>query len=460
MCLYQSRDKKNYCLYCNLYQTQVSRHIIRQHSEEPEVAELISLKQSNPSAFLKGLVKLRNMGNFSRNVKVIQGEEFGFVVSRRSCEYKGLLDYIPCVYCYAFLRRCDVKRHICDWRAKNDIDKFNLQHSLNRALLESACLRGNQEKWVRDIREFVQQHMAMDDISKVVDEDSHILFCGALLVKMLGEERVEEISQKLTFLGKLSLTLQTRNPAKKNLESFITGQSFDAVIKAAGEISGAVKSNERGQALIHPSIPFEVGYMLALIATVKKGRALMCGNKQDLYNSEAFLSCLQREQSRFISQGLSTFMKTASSITDTEPLQANTYGISVCFVPRQNTIATNEQREITSSTDGQESDFACGRERSPPRPAGDNNNRTDILVREKYGISRKNIIATITNAPREITISNDGPDGDPESGAARTSESAAKRPFSSNNCIDIATVSTTKNVRLTDVFRISLLCLA
>ena len=143
--------------------------------------------------------------------------------------------------------------------------------------------------------------MAMDDISKVVEEDRHILFCGALLVKMLGKGRVDEISQKLTFLGKLSLTLQITNPAKKNLESFITGQSFDAVIKAAKEISGAVKSNERGQTLEHPSLPFEVGYMLALIATVKKGWALVCLDRHDLYTSETFLSCLPREQSISVS---------------------------------------------------------------------------------------------------------------------------------------------------------------
>ena len=386
------KSKKNYCLYCNLCQSQIPRHIIRQHSEESEVAQLLRLKQSNPSAFLKGLFKLRNMGNFLHNVKVIQGEEFGFVVSRRSYEYKGLLDYIPCVYCYAFLRRCDVKRHICDWRDKNDVDKFNLQHSLNRALLESACLLGNQEKWVRDIREFVQQHMAMDDISKVVQEDSHILFCGALLVKMLGKVKVEEISQNLTFLGKLSLTLQTTNPAKKNLESFITGQAFDAVIKAAGEISGAVKSNERGQALEHPSLPFEVGYMLALIATVKKGRALVCRDKQDLYNSGEFFSCLQREQSLSVSLGFkdtpedSTLMETASSIAKTRPLYACAYETPACLAPRKNTTASNVPQEITSPTDGQESGAACGSESTAKGPPARGSNEAAILVSKKHDV--------------------------------------------------------------------------
>ena len=257
------------------------------------MAQLLRLKQSKSSDFLRRAEKLRKMGNFLHNVKVIQGEELGSVVSRRAPECHDLL---PCLYCYGFISTHCFYKHRCDWRDNDDDNKFNIGHSLNRALLDSACLLGNQEKWVRDIREFVQQHMAMDDISKVVEEDRHILFCGALLVKMLGKGRVDEISQKLTFLGKLSLTLQTTNPAKENLESFITGQSFDAVIKAAGEISGAVKGNERCQTLEHPSLPFEVGYMLALIATVKKGRALVCLDRHDLFTSETFLSCLQREQ--------------------------------------------------------------------------------------------------------------------------------------------------------------------
>ena len=262
------------------------------------MAQLLRLKQSKSSDFLRRAEKLRKMGNFLHNVKVIQGEELGPVVSRRAPECHDLL---PCLYCYGFISTHCFYKHRCDWRDNDDDNKFNIGHSLNRALLDSACLLGNQEKWVRDIREFVQQHMAMDDISKVVEEDRHILFCGALLVKMLGKGRGDEISQNLTFLGKLSLTLQSTNPAKKNLESFITGQSFDAVIKAAGEISGAVKSNERGQTLEHPSLHFEVGYMLALIATVKKGWALVCLDRQDLDNSETFLSCLQREQSISVS---------------------------------------------------------------------------------------------------------------------------------------------------------------
>ena len=432
------------------------------------MAQLLRLKQSKSSDFLRRAEKLRKMGNFLHNVKVIQGEELGPVVSRRAPECHDLL---PCLYCYGFISTHCFYKHRCDWRDNDDDNKFNVGHSLNRALLDSACLLGNQEKWVRDIKEFVQQHMAMDDISKVVEEDRHILFCGALLVKMLGKGRVEEISQNLTFLGKLSLTLQTTNPAKKNLESFITGQAFDAVIKAAGEISGAVKSNERDQALEHPSLPFEAGYMLALIATVKKGRALVCLDRQDLDNSETFLSCLQREQSISVSpeskntlafspQKRKTFSGAITESSSAHAVGSCTQLDSVSSVENtESRISTRYNNKIASSSSSMDTiveksssskDTLVEKSSSSKDTLVEKSSSSMDTMMEKssssmdtmmekssssidtiMGKSSSSKVTMVEKAPRETTSLTDGLG--PRAGTACTNESSAQTPSSNNS---------------------------
>ena len=282
-------------------------------------------------------------------------------------------------------------RHILDLRDSNDFNKFKTRPSLCKVLLESTSSFERQKKWVQEIRKFVQQHMAMDDISKVVEEDSHILFCGALLVKMLGKGRVDEILHSLTFLGMLLLTLQKTNLGKKNLKTFISVGSFDAVMKAAEEVGKAIKIEEEGKTIGNETQSLEVGYMLAFIATVKRGRALVCGNKQDQYNSEAFLSSLQREQSRFLSsqskgaQGVSTQMETmcSSAVENIGPIhsistQSQTQTASLAS--SKETIVAHALGETTSMTDGLglKADVVCINERGARKPLGNNKDEVSL----------------------------------------------------------------------------------
>ena len=288
-------------------------------------------------------------------------------------------------------------RHILDLRDSNDFNKFKTRPSLCKVLLESTSPFERQKKWVQEIRKFVQQHMAMDDISKVVEEDSHILFCGALLVKMLGKGRVDEILHSLAFLGMLLLTLQKTNLGKKNLKSFISVSSFDAVMKAAEEVGKAIKIEEEGKTIGNETQSLEVGYMLAFIATAKRGRALVCGNKQDQYNSEAFLSSLQREQSRFLSsqskgaQGVSTQMETmcSSAVENTGPIRACAHSISTqsqtqtaFLASSKETIVANALGETTSMTDGLglKADVVCINERGARKPLGNNKDEVSLSI--------------------------------------------------------------------------------
>ena len=105
-------DKQHYCLFCAKPQTKLERHLLKQHSDEPEMLPYHSAAKAKKKSELS---KLRNLGNFQHNKKVLEQGSGSLVVKRKRKTGTETTkdDFVPCNRCYGFFLRKEIWRHHC-----------------------------------------------------------------------------------------------------------------------------------------------------------------------------------------------------------------------------------------------------------------------------------------------------------------------------------------------------------
>ena len=297
--------ERQYCFYCRVSVLEIDEHLIDMHPKEPEVMQLLPLRQSESTRkdFLIGVHKLKGMGNFLRNVEVLHAGRSDIAVAKQPKKILPVTDYLPCLYCYGLYVQHELWAHCERCKLRGDSAGFesNKLLSLSTALLESACLPEGEEAWLREVRQFVLPQEERDDISNTIGKDRLILRFGALLKSRFSRNRAVEISQKLIQLGRLVLALQENYPGEKYLEDFISGDGFDQVVKTSERLGGVVRTKDGGKDSSAPVEYLKWGFMLAMVGTVKRGWALKCCNIQDQSDAETFLSRLRYEPPNAVS---------------------------------------------------------------------------------------------------------------------------------------------------------------
>ncbi|GFS12152.1 breast cancer type 1 susceptibility-like protein [Elysia marginata] len=143
--------------------------------------------------------------------------------------------------------------------------------------------------------------MTPGDIYGVAKRDKLILSFGAVLIKKLGKAKALDISQRMRQLGRLTLKLLEIDPRKIYLQEFISGESFDTIIKATEELCEAMATSDGRRAFKMPSLATRLGYLLAKIGNVKRGCAIRHQNEVDRLAAETFLSLLKSEWTHTVS---------------------------------------------------------------------------------------------------------------------------------------------------------------
>ena len=281
------------------------------------------------------------------NLEVLQGKAFNFVVTGglSLSKYLPVSHALPCLYCYECFTRNGLHRHTdsCELKGKREFNLFNNnKNSLNRALLNSAALAGMGEGWSAEVREFVQEYMTAFAIHSLIQEDTLILCCGAVLIKEHGKADILNVFQSLMLLGRLLVLLQEKYNNKRSLNNFVSGECCGGVIKAAQMLGGSVRNDGGGQDPGVPSKSLQLPFLLAMLGTVKRGWALGRQNKQVQSEAEAFLSYLHSKQPHLVS---SEAASTSRVCTETSPASFLTGTISVAAnAPRDTVFPTNMTR--------------------------------------------------------------------------------------------------------------------
>lgn len=111
-------DKKQACLYCSKLCAKLPRHLIAKHSNETEVAKLMSFPIGSEERKLR-LEELKKKGNFLHNTNVLKSGS-GIIIPERRSKSTNAANLLPCPSCYGFYTKTKLSRHynICD--KKND----------------------------------------------------------------------------------------------------------------------------------------------------------------------------------------------------------------------------------------------------------------------------------------------------------------------------------------------------
>lgn len=113
-------DKKNVCFYCDKEYADVVRHLKGVHKEERAIVEASCLKKGSKE-LQKAMEKIRLMGNFGHNLKVLEIGEGELKVWRRPASEgeTNPSDYLPCMYCLGFILKKELWRHLKTCRLYN-----------------------------------------------------------------------------------------------------------------------------------------------------------------------------------------------------------------------------------------------------------------------------------------------------------------------------------------------------
>ena len=92
----QQQSKRYFCLYCDKPYVKVKQHLISQHSEACEVAEMLSKDKD----MQKYLLRLRNLGNHKHNCDVLSANKGTLVVAYTpnggTVSIESAANYVPC----------------------------------------------------------------------------------------------------------------------------------------------------------------------------------------------------------------------------------------------------------------------------------------------------------------------------------------------------------------------------
>ncbi|XP_070199920.1 uncharacterized protein [Littorina saxatilis] len=103
-------DKENWCKFCNSPSTNLAKHQFSKHKKEPEIVEILSNpKNSAERRFL--LERVRNLGNYYYNCRVLKKNKGKLIPWRSPSEKVNPLCYIPCEFCLGFFVRNELWRH-------------------------------------------------------------------------------------------------------------------------------------------------------------------------------------------------------------------------------------------------------------------------------------------------------------------------------------------------------------
>lgn len=124
------KSKKNYCVFCMKFQSQLARHLEKVHCDEPEVKKFAVLPKKNPER--KKIIEIiRKNGNYKYNTHA-EFNKGQLIVCRRPNEKwnKTAKDFTVCIKCKGFLQK--------------------MQYVIMRDNVSSEILKGIKKSWLWD----------------------------------------------------------------------------------------------------------------------------------------------------------------------------------------------------------------------------------------------------------------------------------------------------------------------
>lgn len=270
-------DKTLACYFCEkLLKHRIQKHIENVHGNEMMVAEAVA-KTSKTERENK-MKKIKNLGAFKYNIKVIKAGHGNVIVARRPT--KKTLEakhFLPCIHCYGFFYKKELWRHSrkCPHNMRKGEKQTEVISRSKHLLAGGISTYASCDAQIpKELQETVFQKMRTDKVHDTIIKDSLIIHFGKVLINQLGPRRTGYVSQRMRQLGKLKIKLNEMSSENHSLDSYIAPQHFDLVISAVKEMAGFRRNEQRISVFDTPSLALTLGHNLVKVAELKRGIAI------------------------------------------------------------------------------------------------------------------------------------------------------------------------------------------
>lgn len=252
-------DKKSYCYYCSVPQSQVQRHWFSKHSSEKDVIEIDLCKDKIKRNQM--IARLRNLGNHCHNAEVIQKGQGELMVTHRKTVAADAREYLPCDRCYSYVKKGQLWRHKC---------RFGKSQKGRRAN-QSQLLLPAPVGMSHTVYELLSC-MKDDDVKFVAKCDSLIFEFARKLIQAKGMQKKSYIKDKIREITRFLIQLR-KSSGEENLcmADCINPEYFSMCLSAVRELTGF----DEGTASYRiPSLALKIGHALKKLAKLVKRQAI------------------------------------------------------------------------------------------------------------------------------------------------------------------------------------------
>ncbi|XP_051810227.1 uncharacterized protein LOC127535707 isoform X2 [Acanthochromis polyacanthus] len=224
--------KKNYCLYCEKPFGKVTRHLMRKHQDEVDIAKALAHKQgSTMCSFL--LSKIRNKGKYIHNCSVKSARQGQMVPKRQTTYLLSATDFLPCYFCLAMYIRTDLWRHQRRCKLRPD-------GPVKRKVQTYCSFLLPMDHPVSDGLKKILEDMTYDAVTRRVKSNQLILSLGERMFLKNGEVGCHraDMRNKMRELTRLVLVARDLDKDTVFLKDLITPAKFNTVLAAVKKMTG------------------------------------------------------------------------------------------------------------------------------------------------------------------------------------------------------------------------------
>jgi hypothetical protein len=289
----RSYDKRYYCLFCDKAYAKIKSHLVHQHGQSSEVAEMLS--KSSKQEMNTHLIRLRNLGNHKHNCDVLRvGIGSIVVVYRPRYGSNAKADnYIPCPHCFGYYEKHQLWRH-----CKKRCVLKPLECDEKRVIAHGYLLLPVPEHMCKNTTE-VLSHIRRDEVYRAIMSDPLIMqLAHKLTVKHYSDaDRHEHIRCKVRECGRLLVKLREDHQIQSVADA-LDPINFKLLLSSVRKLAGYC---DQTQTYTTPSLALKLGHSLKKCAVFQISEALQISSKEQEQKAEAFIRLCEIEWSDEVS---------------------------------------------------------------------------------------------------------------------------------------------------------------
>ena len=285
-----SNRPKRPCVYCGLMQSQLIRHLRRQHKNEEEVKAALTLPDSER---LQAMVKIRKDGIYKENIRRINtcSDNDKPILLRERCQWTSEL--IMCGNCRGFYSKVRV------WRHKQVCHNLALNKVASVPLSSLTAVGGRKHNEIFQTK--ILDRFRSDLVGNVCRSDTMIIHLGKKLWSKSVSREKAVIMNDMRRLGHLLVKFR-QITGNKHLsgEDLIKRENFQKVEEALDEVT------EKESNGFKDGLRLSIGYLLKKAAKVMKAVYIIDGTNNLAEEVDRFLSVLDLSWDFLFSRSLFT----------------------------------------------------------------------------------------------------------------------------------------------------------